>query len=102
MALLVVIHELLELTLDLSLQELRVSTSNIPVGAVPGFAWHVAAVSAPSLHDEAPLTVNPESQVGWQVDPDAKLFVQSPTPPLVGAIEASQLSSRVVLSVLGV
>ena len=62
------------------------------VGAVDashGFAEHVAAVSVPALQDDVPDTVYPELHVGWQVDPLAKELVQSPTPPFVGAADAS-------------
>jgi hypothetical protein len=61
------------------------------------FAWHVAAVKVfPSLlHEEVPLTVNAEEHVGWQVVPAANLSVQSPTSPLVGALDASQISQNV-------
>jgi hypothetical protein len=57
--------------------------------ASQGFAAHVAVVSVPALQDDVPDTVYPELHVGWQVDPLAREFVQSPTPPLVGAAEAS-------------
>jgi hypothetical protein len=49
----------------------------------------VAEVSVPALQDDVPDTVYPELHVGWQVDPLAREFVQSPAPPLVGAAEAS-------------
>ena len=53
------------------------------------FAEHVAAVSVPALHELVPDTVYPESHVGWHVDPLARELVQSPTPPFVGAADAS-------------
>ena len=62
------------------------------VGAVDashGFAEHVAAVNVPKEHELVPDTVYPELHVGWQVDPLAKELVQSPTPPFVGAVDAS-------------
>jgi len=58
--------------------------------ASQGFAEHVAAVSVPRLHEDVPDTVYPELHVGWHIDPLAREFVQSPTPPFVGAAEASQ------------
>ena len=54
-----------------------------------GFAEHVAAVSVPALQDDVPDTVYPELHVGWHVDPLAREPVQSPTPPFVGAADAS-------------
>ena len=53
-------------------------------------ASHVAAVKVPALHELVPDTVYPLSHVGWHVDPDANELVQDPTPPLVGAVDASQ------------
>jgi hypothetical protein len=50
---------------------------------------HVAVVSVPALQDDVPDTVYPELHVGWQVDPLAREFVQSPAPPFVGGAEAS-------------
>ena len=63
------------------------------VGAVDAshaFAEHVAAVKVPALHELVPDTVYPLLHVGWHVDPDANEFVHDPTPPLVGAVDASQ------------
>ena len=57
--------------------------------ASQAFAEHVAAVSVPRLQEDVPDTVYPESHVGWHVDPLARLIVQSPTPPFVGAADAS-------------
>ena len=57
--------------------------------AVHEFAEHVAAVSVPALQDDVPDTVYPELHVSWQVDPLARELVQSPTPPFVGAVDAS-------------
>jgi len=52
----------------------------------------VAGVNTPSAeHEATPEETNPVSQVGWQVAPKAKEAVQSPTPPLVGAAEASHV-----------
>ena len=53
------------------------------------FAEHVAAVNVPKEHELVPETVYPESHVGWHVDPLARELVQVPTPPFVGAVEAS-------------
>lgn len=54
------------------------------------FAEHVAAVRVPSLHEDVPDTVYPELHVGVQNAPCVRELVQSPTPPFVGAAEASQ------------
>lgn len=54
-----------------------------------GDGSHLAAVSTPKLHCDAPDTVYPTSHLGWHAAPDAKLAVQSPTPPWAGASEAS-------------
>ena len=53
------------------------------------FAEHVAAVNVPKEHELVPDTVYPELHVGWHVDPLAIELVQSPTPPFVGAVDAS-------------
>ena len=53
-------------------------------------ALHVASVSVPALHELVPDTVYPLLHVGWHVDPDANELVHVPTPPLVGAEDASQ------------
>ena len=50
---------------------------------------HVAAVKVPALHELVPDTVYPLLHVGWHVDPDANELVHDPTPPLVGAVDAS-------------
>tara|TARA_B110000977_G_scaffold157058_1_gene199946 strand:+ start:389 stop:628 length:240 start_codon:yes stop_codon:yes gene_type:complete len=65
------------------------------VGAVDvsqGFAEHVAAVTVPALHEDVPDTVYPELHAGWHVDLLPKELVHVPTPPFVGAVEASQYS----------
>ena len=62
-------------------------------------AEHVAAVSVPALHELVPDTVYPESHVGWHVDPLARELVQSPTPPFVGAADASQAFAEHVAAV---
>ena len=54
-----------------------------------GFGEQVAAVSVPLLHDEVPDTVYPVAHVGWHVAPHASAFVHVPTPPFVGAADAS-------------
>ena len=55
---------------------------------------HVAAVSVPKEeHELVPETVYPDSHVGWHVKPLARVLVQLPTPPLVGAMEASHVST---------
>jgi hypothetical protein len=56
------------------------------------FAEHVAAVTVPALHVDVPDTVYPELHAGWHVDPLPKELVHVPTPPFVGAVEASQYS----------
>ena len=53
------------------------------------FAEHVAAVNVPKEHELDPDTVYPELHVGWHVDPLAREFVQSPTAPFEGAVDAS-------------
>ena len=55
----------------------------------PGLTLHVAAVRVPLVQLDVPLTMYPSLHVGWQVDPLARLSVQSPTPPLAGAADAS-------------
>ena len=70
-----------------------ISTEGVGVG-VPlegaGDKVHVAAVSVPKEeHELVPETVYPDSHVGWQIKPLARELVQLPTPPLVGAVEAS-------------
>ena len=67
--------------------------------ASQAFAEHVAAVSVPALHELVPDTVYPESHVGWHVDPLARELVQSPTPPFVGAADASQAFAEHVAAV---
>jgi hypothetical protein len=57
-----------------------------------GFAEQVAAVTVPALHEDVPDTVYPELHAGWHVDPLPKELVHVPTPPFVGAVEASQYS----------
>ena len=51
---------------------------------------HVAADKVPTLHELVPDTVNPLLHVGRHVAPCASEFVQSPTTPFVGAVDASQ------------
>ena len=53
------------------------------------FASHVAAVVIPAVQEVVPEIVKPESQVGWHLDPLARVLVQLPTAPLVGATDAS-------------
>ena len=57
--------------------------------AVHEFAVHVAAVKVPALHELVPDIVYPESHSSWHVEPLARELVQLPTPPLIGAMEAS-------------
>jgi hypothetical protein len=59
-------------------------------GGGGGITVQFAAVSVPRLHELVPDTVYPELHVGWHVDPLANELVQSPTPPFVGAVDASQ------------
>jgi len=51
-------------------------------------ARQVAAVNAPILHDDLPLTIYPELQAGWHVDPDERVPVQSPMAPFAGGVVA--------------
>ena len=39
--------------------------------------------------------MKPGLHVGWQLEPLARLAVQSPTPPFAGGVEASQVGSHV-------
>ena len=64
---------------------------------------HVAAVKTPFKHVEVPDTVNPESHVGWQLEPEASTVSsvgQLPTAPLLGATDAVQPSGVVVVTVV--
>jgi|OM-RGC.v1.030765263 hypothetical protein len=72
------------------------STRRLPPVLV---ASHVAAVSVPALHELVPDTVYPLLHVGWHVDPDANELVQDPTPPLVGAVDASHAFAEHVAAV---
>ena len=56
-------------------------------------AWQVADVSDPVVHDELPLGLYPELQVGWQVDPEARVLVQSPAAPFAGGLDASHVAA---------
>ena len=49
---------------------------------------HLATSKLPFKQYAGPETVYPELHVGWHVDPLARVLVQSPTPPFVGATEA--------------
>ena len=53
-----------------------------------GDGLHVAAVSVPSRQLLGPDALYPALHVGWHVEPDARLDVQVPTAPLVGAVFA--------------
>mmetsp|Transcript_7092 Transcript_7092/g.31080 ORF Transcript_7092/g.31080 Transcript_7092/m.31080 type:complete len:124 (-) Transcript_7092:101-472(-) len=66
------------------------------------FAEHVAAVRVPALQDDVPDTVYPELHVGWHVDPLASELVQSPTPPFIGAVDASHGFAAHVVSAISV
>ena len=46
-------------------------------------------MTPPAKHKLVPETVYPGLHVGWQVDPPARVEVQLPTAPLVGAAGAS-------------
>ena len=61
-----------------------------------GFGEH-ATVSArvPAEHDLDPDRVYPLLHVGWQVDPLARELRQSPAPPFVGSVDASQFAEQV-------
>ena len=58
--------------------------------ASQGSGLQVAAVKFPKRHVDGPDTVNPELQVGWHDEPDARLAVQVPASPLAGGVLASQ------------
>jgi len=58
-------------------------------GGGGGIGSHVAADNIPTLQLDGPDTVNPLSQVGWHVDPDARLLLQFPLFPFVGLADAS-------------
>ena len=59
-------------------------------GGGEGETAHVAAVSVPTEEQElVPETVYPDSHVGWHIKPLARELVQLPTPPFVGAVDAS-------------
>ena len=68
-----------------------ISTEGVGAGVpLVTTAVHVAAVSVPKEeHELVPDTVYPESHSGWHVEPLARELVQSPTPPFVGAVDAS-------------
>lgn len=55
---------------------------------------HVAAVKVPARHDDGPDTVYPAVHTGWHVLPEASELLQSPTPPFIGATDASHGSGR--------
>tara|TARA_B000000557_G_scaffold75252_1_gene59960 strand:+ start:144 stop:395 length:252 start_codon:yes stop_codon:yes gene_type:complete len=56
---------------------------------------HVADdVKIPREHDVCPESVYPSSHVGVHVEPLASVDVQSPTPPFIGATDASQLLAK--------
>ena len=57
--------------------------------ASQAFGEQVAAVSDPRLQEDVPDTVYPALHVGWHDDPLTRELVQSPTPPFVGATDAS-------------
>ena len=59
------------------------------VVVVLDITMHVAAVAVPTVQEVVPEIVKPESQVGWHLDPLARVLVQLPTAPLVGATDAS-------------
>ena len=58
-------------------------------GGGVGESVHVAAVRVPAVQELVPETVYPVLHVGWHVEPLARELVQLPTPPFVGAVEAS-------------
>ena len=68
----------------------RTTSARGRVAGLGDGASHVAAVKVPALHELAPDTVYPLLHVGWHVDPDANELMHDPTPPLVGAVDASQ------------
>ena len=54
---------------------------------------HLAAVSVPVVQELVPDTVYPKLHVGEQEASLARVAVQLPTAPFVGAVEASQGSA---------
>ena len=56
-------------------------------------ALQVAAMSTTRLQDELPLGVYPGLQVGWHVDPESSIAVQSPIAPFSGGLVASHGSA---------
>ena len=63
-------------------------------------ALHVAAVKTPPEEQEDwPETINPALHEGWQVLPAARVLVQVPTAPFVGAVAALQLLAEHVAAV---
>jgi hypothetical protein len=78
-----------------------VQSPTVPLVGAPdashGLAAQVAAVSVPAEHEDVPEMVYPAAHVGWQVDPDASVPSQSPTAPLVGAVDASHGIAMTVL-----
>ena len=56
-------------------------------------------MSDPRLQEDVPDTVYPALHVDWHVDPLARELVQSPTPPFVGATDASQAFGEQVAAV---
>jgi hypothetical protein len=71
------------------------------VVVVLDITMHVAAVAVPTVQEVVPEIVKPESQVGWHLDPLARVLVQLPTAPLVGATDAShEFASHVAAVVI--
>ena len=64
-----------------------------------GLAIHVAAVVTPAEQDVGPDTVYPGSHFGWHVEPHARVPVQVPIAPFVGAVIEVQ-SGRHVAAVV--
>jgi len=60
----------------------------------------VAAVKVPSLHEDVPDIEYKVLHVGWHVEPLASVLAQSPTPPFVGAEEASHGAYLIVVAPL--
>jgi hypothetical protein len=54
-----------------------------------GSGSHVAAVSFPAEQLVGPVTLYPLLQKKMHFDPDARLFVQVPTVPFAGGVDAS-------------
>jgi hypothetical protein len=59
------------------------------VAPVHTFGLHVAADNVPARQLDAPDTTKLRLHVGRHFDPDGRLFVQVPTTPFAGGVDAS-------------